>query len=114
MKNDFAQFGITNLDTVRKDKPEGKVSKIARVKPTTSRPSGSTMVNYMAARVEKLRELYDKYTPERTYLWVMPPGETDGRKALRVEQLVGEDISPFDLPDFEEQMPKIEDYIEDE
>ena len=72
------------------------------------------MSNYISARVEKLRELYDKYTPERTYLWVMPPGETDGRKALRVEKLVGEDISPFDLPDFEEQMPKIEDYMEDE
>ena len=45
----------------------------------------------------------------------MPAGETDGRKAMRVEKVIGEDVSPFDLPDFNEQMPKIEDYIiEDE
>jgi len=114
MKNDFAQFGITNLDTVRKDKPEGKVSKIARVKPTTARPSGPVVEKYIAARVEKLKELYETHTPKRTYKWVMPRGETDGRKAIKVETIIGDDVSPFDLPDFEEQMPKIEDYIEDE
>ena len=64
----------------------------------------------MTDRVNKLRELYDQYTPERTYKWVMPKGETDGRKAKRYEIIVGEDISPFDLPDFEEMMPKPEDY----
>ena len=62
-------------------------------------------------RVNKLKELYEIHTPQRTYKWVMPKGETDGRKAKRYETIVGEDISPFDLSDFEEQMPKIEDYI---
>ena len=64
----------------------------------------------MVARVEKLRELYEEYSPDTTHKWVMPKGETDGRKAKRVETILGEDISPFDLPDFEERMPSIEDY----
>ena len=68
--------------------------------------------DYKQARVEKLRELYEQYTPEVIHKWVLPKGVTDGRKALRIEIIVGEDISPFDLPDFKEQMPKEIDYIE--
>tara|TARA_B100000809_G_scaffold243567_1_gene268678 strand:+ start:517 stop:846 length:330 start_codon:yes stop_codon:yes gene_type:complete len=66
---------------------------------------------YMQARVEKLRELYEKHKPEIKKTWVLPKGETDGRKSIVVEEIIGEDISPFDLPDFEEQMPKWENYI---
>jgi len=29
-----------------------------------------------------------------------------------MEKIIGEDISPFDLPDFEELMPKKEDYLD--
>ena len=68
------------------------------------------MNDFMRDRVEKLRELYEIHTPKRTYEWVMPKGETDGRKAKRHETILGEDVSPFDLPDFEEIMPKPEDY----
>ena len=67
--------------------------------------------DYKQARVEKLRELYEQCTPEVIHKWVLPRGVTDGRKALRIEIIVGEDISPFDLPDFEEQMPNWEDYV---
>ena len=67
--------------------------------------------DYKQARVEKLKELYEQCTPEVEYKWVLPKGVTDGRKAKRIEFIVGEDISPFDLPDFEEQMPDWEDYI---
>ena len=28
------------------------------------------------------------------------------------EEIIGEDISPFDLPDLEEQMPNWEDYVD--
>ena len=73
-----------------------------------SRPK--PLEQFMTDRVNKLKELYETHTPKRTYKWVMPKGETDGRKAKRIETIVGEDISPFDLPDFEEMMPKPEDY----
>ena len=61
---------------------------------------------------EKLTELYEKHSPEIKKTWVLPKGETDGRKSIIVAEIIGEDISPFDLPDFEEQMPKASDYIE--
>ena len=67
---------------------------------------------YRQARVEKLRELYEEHKPEIKKTWVLPKGETDGRKSIIVEEIVGEDISPFDLPDFEEQMPNWEDYVD--
>ncbi len=73
-----------------------------------SRPK--PLEQFMTDRVNKLKELYETHTPKRTYKWVMPTGETDGRKAKRVETIVGEDVSPFDLPDFEDIMPKPEDY----
>ena len=37
-----------------------------------------------------------------------------GRKAIKIEFIVGEDISPFDLPDFETVMPRPEDYVFDD
>ena len=67
---------------------------------------------YKQARVEKLRELYERHRPEIKKTWVLPEGETDGRKSIIVEEIVGKDISPFDLPDFEEQMPNWEDYVD--
>jgi hypothetical protein len=67
---------------------------------------------YRQARVEKLRELYEQHRPEIKKTWVLPKGETDGRKSIIVEEIIGEDISPFDLPDFEEQMPNWKDYVD--
>ena len=78
---------------------------------TAGRARPQELDQFRHDRVEKLRQLYEIHTPQRTYKWVMPKGETDGRKAKRHETILGEDISPFDLPDFEEQMPKWEDYI---
>ena len=68
--------------------------------------------NYRAARVDKLAELYEKHEPEIKRKWVLPKGETDGRKAIMEEEIIGDDISPFDLPDLEEQMPNWEDYVD--
>ena len=73
-----------------------------------SRPT--ELGQFMTDRVNKLRELYEAHTPQRTYKWVLPKGETDGRKAIKVETIMGDDVSPFDLPDFEKIMPKPEDY----
>ena len=67
--------------------------------------------SYRAARVEKLRQLYEENPVEIKKKWVLPKGETDGRKAQVVEEVIGEDFSPFDMPDFEEQMPDWTDYI---
>jgi len=77
-----------------------------------SRPKGTS--RFMEDRVEKLRQLYEQCQPEVTHKWVLPKGVTDGRKAIRVELIVGEDISPFDLPDFETVMPRPEDYVFDD
>ena len=83
----------------------------ARTRPTKYRSKSLMGMNdFMRDRVEKLRELYEIHTPQRKYEWVMPKGETDGRKAKRHETILGEDVSPFDLPEFEEIMPKPEDY----
>jgi|TARA_R100000315_G_C5138420_1_gene79164 hypothetical protein len=68
---------------------------------------------YKQARVDKLRDLYAKLEPDYEYYYELPEGETDGRKAVRMEKIIGEDISPFDLPDFEELMPNWEDYVDE-
>ena len=78
------------------------------------RPTGHQLSNYMSARVEKLKQLYEEVTPKTTHKWVMPKGETDGRKAKKIETIVGKDISPFDLLDFEDRMPSVEDYCNGE
>ena len=67
---------------------------------------------YMEARVNKLRELYEQCEPEYEYYYELPAGENDGRKAVRMERIIGEDISPFDLANFEDIMPKKEDYLD--
>lgn len=69
-------------------------------------------IEYRQARVERLRELYEEHKPEIKKTWVLPKGETDGRKSIIIEEIIGKDISPFDLPDFNEQMPKSSDYIQ--
>ena len=77
--------------------------------PRTLKDSGYN--NYIKARVDKLRDLYEKLEPEYTYQWILPEGETDGRKAVKTEFIVGEAISPFDLEDFEDIMPKQSDFV---
>jgi hypothetical protein len=66
----------------------------------TLRESGHP--EYKKARIDKLRELYEKCEPKFEYYSKLPAGET----------IIGEDISPFDLPNFEELMPKKEDYLD--
>ena len=65
---------------------------------------------YMSARAEKLRDLYEKMEPEyeRVCTYKHP---TDGRKDKHELYEIKEGISPFELPDFEERMPKIWDYV---
>jgi len=78
-----------------------------------SRTSTKAMAKFISDRVEKLKELYEQCVPKVEHKWVLPRGVTDGRKAIKIEFIVGEDISPFDLPDFKDQMPKLIDYIKE-
>ena len=107
--DNLAYFSVKALNIIRhQDRANVGVRKKGSVR-------DERVNRYFSDRVEKLRELYEEHYPETESRWILPPGETDGRKAQRIEVVVGEDIRPFDLPDFEEQMPKLEDYFpEDE
>ena len=83
---------------------------VKRNKHSPPRGKNDNLSKFMQDRVVKLTELYERYTPEVKRTWHLPAGETDGRKAIIVEEIIGEDISPFDLPDFNEIMPKPADY----
>ena len=96
----------------RRDYQSDKVNKgiVSIGSNRTLRDSGHPQ--YMEARVNKLRELYEQCEPQYEYYYQLPQGETDGRKSIRMEKIIGEDISPFDLPNFEELMPKKEDFLD--
>ena len=101
---DFYSVGMVNLLSQQK-RHRGKFA--------GKRVSSESYEKYMSDRVEKLRELYEKYEPDYEYYYQLPKGETDGRKSVRMERIIGEDISPFDLPDFEQIMPSIDNYIDE-
>ena len=86
---------------------------VERKKYVAIKISDKQYVKFRRDRVNKLRELYEKCIPEVEKKWVLPAGETDGRKAVVVEKVLGEDVSPFDLPEFDSVMPHFLDYIED-
>ena len=73
--------------------------------------SQSDYQSYRTARVEKLRQLYEENPVEIKKTWVLPVGETDGRKSIIEEKIISKDFSPFDMPDFEKQMPNWKNYI---
>jgi len=102
---------IFDLDPVFMQRGDNNNTKLCSVG-SAKTLADSGFDDYRQARVEKLKELYEECKPEVEYRWVLPKGITDGRRAVRIEFVVGEDISPFDLPDFEEQMPTWEDYVD--
>tara|TARA_R110002110_G_scaffold3883_5_gene20118 strand:+ start:45 stop:416 length:372 start_codon:yes stop_codon:yes gene_type:complete len=67
--------------------------------------------DYKEARVQRLRELYSELEPEYEYDYILPAGETDGRKCIKTETNSAEALSPFDLENFEELMPDWKDYV---
>mgnify|MGYP003625187017 CR=1 FL=1 len=67
--------------------------------------------DYKQARVERLRELYSEMEPNYKYKYLLPAGETDGRKCIKTETNSAEALSPFDLENFEELMPDWKDYV---
>ena len=86
---------------------------VSNNKYATVKINDATYVQFRRDRVNKLRELYEQCEPEIERQWVLPKGVTDGRKAIVVEKIIGEDISPFDLPEFNTVMPHYIDYVEE-
>jgi len=78
------------------------------------RVGSKAMARFISDRVDKLRELYSDLNPplEKVCTYKDPD---DGRRNHYGSFPANEDAinSPFDLPDFESQMPQITDYIED-
>ena len=111
--NNFQEDASMHLPAKRKDEYQSnKVNKgiVSVGSNKTLKESGHP--EYKKARINKLRELYEKCEPKYEYCWELPAGETDGRRSVRTEKIIGKDISPFDLPNFEELMPKKEDYLD--
>ena len=68
-------------------------------------------VGYRKDRIERLRELYAENAPEikKDRVGI---GD-DKRKYPVIETIIGKDYSPFEIENFEEEMPRIEEYIDD-
>lgn len=113
MSYNFQEDASINLSTKRKNEYQSdKINKGVVSIGSNKSLKDSGYPAYKEARINKLRELYEKCEPTYEYHWKLPAGETDGRKSVRTEKIIGEDISPFDLPNFEELMPKKEDYLD--
>ena len=90
-----------------------KISKGARKScySRTNRINENQMIKFMSDRVEKLAELYDKHEPSFTTVRVHDD-PNNGRSWGLVDINIDEGVSPFDLEDFDKQMPNLIDYME--
>jgi len=87
---------------------------IRKLKNRAYRPDDKGIRKYLSDRVKKLTELYDKHEPpfEMVTDYDDPRVSSNGRHSYgMVEMNLEEGISPFDLDDFEEQMPSMGDYM---
>ena len=87
---------------------------IRKLKNRAYRPDDKGIRKYLEDRVKKLTELYSKHEPpfEMVTDYDDPRVGPTGRKTHGlVEMNLEEGISPFDLDDFEEQMPNMGDYM---
>jgi len=78
------------------------------------RVGSKAIARFISDRVERLRELYSELDPPLEKVCTHEDPD-DGRRNHYGLFPVDEDAinSPFDLPDFDSQMPQITDYIED-
>ena len=87
---------------------------IRKLKNRAYRPDDKGIRKYLSDRVKKLTELYDKYEPpfEMVTDYDDPRVSPNGRHSYgMVEMNLEEGISPFELEDFDKQMPKLIDYL---
>jgi hypothetical protein len=101
----YRQFNILNLLSQQK-RANGKISQ--------QRVSSEAVDKYMNDRVERLRELYSEHEPELKKVCVYSDPEDKRRNSYGLFPVNEEAInSPFELPNFEDLMPNIKDYIEE-
>jgi len=99
------------MHTKRKRRGKG----IRKLKNRADRPDDKSIRKYIEDRVKKLIELYDKHEPpfEMVTDYDDPRVSSNGRCSYgMVEMNLEEGVSPFELEDFNEQMPKLVDYVE--
>ena len=97
----------------RIDRKRGKG--IRKLKNRAYRPDDEGIRKYLSDRVKKLTELYDKHEPpfEMVMDYDDPRVGATGRRSYgMVEMNLEEGVSPFELEDFNDQMPKLIDYLE--
>ena len=87
---------------------------LRKLKNRADRPDDKNVRKYLSDRVKKLTELYDKYEPpfEMVTDYEDPRVSSNGRHSYgMVEMNLEEGVSPFELEDFDKQMPKLIDYL---
>ena len=100
----YKQFNILDLLSQQK-RASGKIPQ---------RVSSEAVDKYMKDRVERLRELYSQHEPELEKVCVYSDPEDKRKTSYGLFPVDEEAInSPFELPNFEDLMPNIEDYIEE-
>ena len=110
-KDDYQEYETGHWRNLTKRK-RGKG--LRTLKNRVDRPDDNSIRKYLEDRVKKLKELYAQHEPPfevvRDYddPLVGPTGRTTHGL---VEMNLEEGISPFDLDDFEEQMPRMGDYM---
>lgn len=104
--NDIKKLSSLFLD--KKYYTDSNNKSYGRGRPKTK--ASSEEERYRKARAEVLRKLYEENQPEFKYIWVLPAGETDGRKSHKEQILEGNEFSPFNIPNLEDMMPNKEDF----
>jgi hypothetical protein len=87
------------------------------LKNRVDRPDDNSVRNYLEDRVKKLTELYEKHEPPFEVVTDYDDHRisSNGRHSYgMVEMNLEEGVSPFELEDFDEQMPNLIDYMENE
>ena len=87
---------------------------IRKLKNRADRPDDKGVRQYIKDRVKKLTELYEKNEPpfEIVTDYDDPRVGSTGRCSYgMVEMNLEEGVSPFELEDFDKQMPKLIDYL---
>lgn len=105
-KKYYSQFDMGDIHEYRNSSSEFLRGSPRKLRPRYLDP-------YIAKRVAALKVMYEENIPKVVKKWVMPDGATDGRQAILHEEYSEPPVSPFDLPDFEDRMPNIEEFYKD-
>ena len=100
----YKQFNVLDLLSQQK-RNRGRIPE---------RVTSQAVEKYMKDRVERLRELYSEHQPELEKVCIYSDPEDKRKNSYGLFPVDENAInSPFELPNFEDLMPNIEDYIEE-